>query len=462
MLFARQRECMPRGAMDVMRYDPVGCRLASERLPHIPALYPPSALRIGRQHQHRHQQLQSPQSHPTSSTSIPSDPIAFQPLLTFRASSFNSVTPFHNHSTQIVCSVIMASPRSPHKRPSLAAPQPPHRRPPWKLSRASHRTYLEADFTRNPKPIPEVQADGDTFYYNPAFLEEWTVPEKLWVRLPTLLTDALGNWQAAGAAVCTAQSRIDKLDSESLHRGWPMKTHAHLSRSMSASSSLQSPVSTGHRDLTSLPPLQTSFGDISLDGNSMLPSAVETPPFTPKDSILGDEHIPDLASPAPIDNKTALHLQQINDRLASMARRSSEDSPDLMTMPSPSMTPLSRFTTPISRRTSSAVDTTGYAQPHFDEAAWDVYINSYSAELVHLRSEALVRFRHIGHEVDKVWFDLKNDNAQPMHVGTSTDFAKWWQDMMEKAADCEKEAQAMEIPNLEVIKAERLSQGLPI
>lgn len=345
----------------------------------------------------------------------------------------------------------------------MAAPQPPHRRPSWKLSRASHRTYLEADFTRNPKPISEMQTDGDTFYYNPAFLEEWNMPEHLWVRLPAVLTGAVGNWQAAGAAVCTAQSRIDKLDSEGLHRGWPIKTNAHLSRSMSAaSSSLQSPVSPSHRDVASLPPLQTSFGDISLDGNFMLLPAVETPPFTPQDSIIGDEHTPDLVSPAPVDSKTVLQLQQINDRLAMMARRNSEDATHPVTMPSPSMTPLSRFMTPVSRRASSAIDIAPFVQTHFDEAAWDVYINSYSAELDHLRSEALVRFRHIGHEVDKVWRDLKNDSTQPMDLGTSAEFVKWWKDMMEKSTDCEKEAQAMEVPNLEVIKVERLSQGLPV
>ncbi|GAB7356890.1 hypothetical protein MBLNU459_g7753t1 [Dothideomycetes sp. NU459] len=338
------------------------------------------------------------------------------------------------------------------------ADQPLHRRPSWKQSRGSHRAYLEADFTRDPKPLPEMQADGDTFYYNPVYLEEWDMPDHLWLRLPKLLTAEIANWQAAGAAVFTAQSRIEELDSESLHRGWPAKTNTHLSRAMSTTSSVvQSPMSPIDRDVESLLPLQSKFGDVSLDDDFRLSSAVESPPFSPQDSVPSDEHV---EGPRSTDNKP--DMKHLDERLAMVARRSSEEPASPVPMSSPSMTPLSRFMTPVSRRVSSAVGTSASTQSMFDEAAWDVFINSYTAELDHLRGEVLVRFRHLGREVDKVWLGLKSDSTQPMLPGATAEFVAWWQAMMEKAQKHEKEAQALKVPDLEFVKMERFVHGLPV
>jgi len=316
---------------------------------------------------------------------------------------------------------------------------PRSRRP----SRINHRANLEAEFRRREK-TPVMAPDGDIFCYNHAFVSEWAMAADLWERLPAHLTSELMNWQAAGAAVMTVLARYDNLEKEAPSRGWPEKSHRHLSRTTSHTSPTpHSPVSSvlgspPNNGIAIPPPVTTEF------------ALVDTPPFTPKDSFTGDDYLnaeKDAASGI-IDDA---ELDRINSRLASMYRRSSSTKMD---QPSPSATP-------SLRRGSDESITSTYS--FFDEAAWDVYINSCKAELDNLRCETLVRFRHLSHGIDRVWADLNHyDKAQHISAKASAEFVAWWKLMNDKAQDLETEAKALELPDLEEVKSQRLSQGLSI
>ena len=322
-----------------------------------------------------------------------------------------------------------------------------HRRP----SRILHRADLEESFRR--KKTPVMVPDGDTFYFNQAYVSEWAMAPELWARLPSWLTSELPAWQAAGAAVLTVLARYDSLEREAPSRGWPEKTHSHLSRTTShASPAIRSPIppvieAALSEGVDFLPPLQSKF---RRDSKGTMPAAIDTPPFTPQDNTMGDQHHLDISATSLI-NDTA--LAQVNSRLSSMAITTACDtSGRKVSEPSPSITPSSRRGSAESQSTVSV----------FDEPSWDIYINSCKAELAHLRSETLVRFRHLGRGIDRLCVEMKAHTTQPMHVGIETEFRVWWKQMMDKALDYESEVRALDLPDLEEVKAERLAQGLSI
>ncbi|CAD0110011.1 unnamed protein product [Aureobasidium uvarum] len=288
-----------------------------------------------------------------------------------------------------------------------------------------------------------ADADADTFYYNAAFVAEWMLPTDLRLRLPEALVTELDDWKAAGAAVCTALARIDKLDDESLHRGWPSRPNGHLSRTTSdcsAVGSLQFPT-TGSMEMSSpqtrvaLPSLQTSFG-------STLSTTPNTPPFTPRDSIVGDE-VDEISA----SFRDKVSLEHVNSMLATRVRRASESADS----PSPIMSPISR---------QSSNELAFGTDQLFDESAWETFLRSYEAELDHLRSETLVRFRHIGKSVDRLWLHLRCDGVHPVSRSTAAEFVAWWERMNEKEQEYEKEVQTLEVPQLELVSFQRASQGL--
>lgn len=282
--------------------------------------------------------------------------------------------------------------------------------------------------------------DGDQFSYSPEFLHQWSLPKALLVRLPASLCAELEKWQTAGAAVLTALDRLSTLEEEAITRGWPEKTHAHLSRSRTNSNVPSFPNSpASSQDATSpplnygsskdlkiagpLPALRTDMRQDSVvtDSNGSF-ALVDTPPFTPDDCKPNYDEDTIMAPKA---------LQKLDRELAPLARCDSLDSP-------------------------------GATQPQFDEAAWDIYVNSFDAELSHLQSEAMVRFRHLVHAVDKLWIDLQQDAQQPLLAVAKTDFMTWWKTMDERVKELDGEVRDLHKPDLELVKFERLNQGLPI
>jgi len=317
-------------------------------------------------------------------------------------------------------------------------------------SRITHRANLEAEYR---KKTPAIPPDGDTFFYNEAFLCEWEMAPSLWIRLPAQLTSELRSWQAAGAAVMTVLARYDNLEREAPVRGWPERTNIHLSRTTSqASHSLASPTmpaamgSPSIHDARARLLLQTNFElDASKDGAAALD--LDTPPFTPHDSGLADKESYEATTGPIIKNET--DLDKVNSRLADMALISATK----ISEPSPMATPSSRRGSGDSQASTNAT---------FDEAAWDVYLKACKAELDHLHGETLVRFRHLGRGIDRLWTELKLDPAQHILDNASVEFVAWWKQMSEKAQDCENEVRALALPDLDEVKIERLAQGLPV
>lgn len=355
----------------------------------------------------------------------------------------------------------LSLPRSPSLTPSMdSAELPSHHtamRPTFtsrtrRPSRISHRANLEAEFRRKKNPI--MVPDGDTFYYNPAFLPEWSMPADLWARLPTELTTELGAWQAAGAAVTTVLTRIDQLDAEAHYRGWPERTMTHLSRTTShVSPEMQSPIlprldTLSEGKVSPLPSCRAKLNVATGKDATPMSAILDTPPFTPQDSLVHHEFSLD-PTVASTPNQDA-DLDQVSSRLANMASLRSGD--DKVLHMSPTMTP-------ISRRSSAESES---MQPIFDESAWDVYINSYKAELTHLRREDLVRFRHLGHAIDRLWTDLEHDSGNHLLQGAGIEFVTWWKQMTDKAQEYESEVKMLELPDLVQVKLERVANGLTI
>ncbi|THY29865.1 hypothetical protein D6C92_01541 [Aureobasidium pullulans] len=310
---------------------------------------------------------------------------------------------------------------------------------------ADHVSSLETDFNRKQEHEMPADADADTFYYNPAFIVEWMLPTNLRARLPGCLITELDDWQAAGAAVCTALARIDKLDVESLHRGWPSRPNLHLSRTTSDCSAIGSPESpiTGPFEMSPLQtpailsPLRSSFD------NTLLTSP-EVASFTPRDSIIGDE-----VGWISTSFRQKASLEHVNAMLATRVRRASESAGS----PSPIMSPISR---------QDSNETNDGSGQQFDESAWDVFVRSYEAELEHLRSETLVRFRHIGKSVDRLWLDLRSECVHLVSKSTAEDFVTWWKKMRDKEQEYENEVQMLEPPQIEAVSHQRITQGLTV
>lgn len=140
-------------------------------------------------------------------------------------------------------------------------------------------------------------------------------------------------------------------------------------------------------------------------------------------------------------------LEHVNAILATRVRRVSESAGSQ----SPLMSPISR---------KSSNELTFSADQQFDESAWETFLRSYEAELEHLRTETLVRFRHIGKSVDRLWLDLRCDGVHPVPESTAAEFVAWWRKMNDKEQEYEKEVQMLEVPQLELVSLRRASRGL--
>lgn len=275
--------------------------------------------------------------------------------------------------------------------------------------------------------------DTDVFTYNPEHIKAWEIPQEIWSQIPKRLQEQLEEWQAAGAAILTSIKRIEKLDNESVHRGWPTVSYTpRLSRTPSQMASpsplgLHSPPTSfsleSSAEPSSLPPLQTTLSNQSTRSHNA--ALLDTPPWTPDDVKLVNVSIAPRAAHDHVD------ILQLNDRLSTLNRRSSS-----------------------AVRSSDDVP--------FDEAAWDHYIRMYEAELGSLRENDEVRFRHIRREIDKIWIELQQEGHGVTYAKAHKEFLVWWKPMVEKAQALEREISEMQAPDLETVKLERQSHGLGI
>ncbi|KAK4974816.1 hypothetical protein LTR66_011016 [Elasticomyces elasticus] len=287
--------------------------------------------------------------------------------------------------------------------------QPTHHRPSMSQSDVSRSAPLESDLSRMQNA---VTYEGEPFSYDPAHLREWYMKEDLWAHLPADLNAALVTWQAAGAAVCTAMTRIEELHEERLTRGWLDKTRAHHSRTASKSSSF--PHSPPATPITSAPngvsPPTTAVS------STTQPEPGTTPARTPSPK-------PKLRTDSLLSVTTSLH-EQLSTALTASAS-------------SPPPTPTTEF----------------------DEAAWTVYTNAYRAELDDLRANNLVRMRHFGRVVERISAAADEEAMRPT---AKAEFDAWWLGMGRKIRRYEGRAAELGVPGIEEVREERMMMGLSL
>ncbi|KAK4934051.1 hypothetical protein LTR28_010951 [Elasticomyces elasticus] len=276
-------------------------------------------------------------------------------------------------------------------------------------SDVSRSAPLESDLSRMQNA---VTYEGEPFSYDPAHLREWYMKEDLWAHLPADLNAALVTWQAAGAAVCTAMTRIEELHEERLTRGWLDKTRAHHSRTASKSSSF--PHSPPATPITSAPngvsPPTTAVS------STTQPEPGTTPARTPSPK-------PKLRTDSLLSVTTSLH-EQLSTALTASAS-------------SPPPTPTTEF----------------------DEAAWTVYTNAYRAELDDLRANNLVRMRHFGRVVERISAAADEEAMRPT---AKAEFDAWWLGMGRKIRRYEGRAAELGVPGIEEVREERMMMGLSL
>ena len=115
------------------------------------------------------------------------------------------------------------SPTVKFNRPSQSVPE--HRRPSWAKKEISYKTYIT-----NATARPRIPGDFglDNFAYDETHIAEWRMPAGLTKDLPKELNDACNDWVYAGAALCTALDRVQKMDNEAIDRADPATTHQHI------------------------------------------------------------------------------------------------------------------------------------------------------------------------------------------------------------------------------------------
>ncbi|KAM3416897.1 hypothetical protein BST61_g8485 [Cercospora zeina] len=323
---------------------------------------------------------------------------------------------------------------------SAQSRQPIHRRPSWAKSPKSYEIYMRPSPDRSSQPDHGLE----NYSYDEAHLAGWTPPKELEARFPPELMSAVNEWKHAGAAVCTALVRIEKLDDESLYRGYPEHTMAHLSRRPSVQSSaivgaetppMSSPVSPAP---TALP-----ASLLRLEKLEQLPYrqvvGMESPPFTPADT-------PSCPTP---EVQSAFSL------------------PDARSYPIVLPYPESIASTGASKSDGyssffGSYATTAPSTPamvSFDEPAWETFLKAYSAELYDINTYAGPRLKGAGYSIDRVRVELgmTKENEEVL-----ADFNKWWTEMKAKVAHYDEKIRELEMPSIDTVRAERLANGMPI
>lgn len=297
----------------------------------------------------------------------------------------------------------------------------------------------------------------DNFSYDKDHVEKWTIPADVLDKLPPELQKSATEWQYAGAALCTALERIKKLDDESVYRGYPEpehSTHPHLSRRASNAQwnstmtgagtdtpPMSSPPSSAPISLNGLPPSLLPLEKTFSNGFSQRQVVVgmESPPFTPVDSETCPtpeypQSVPFTKNAMPDVNALTRQLSPISMREISMRETSMRDR-------------------------GESIGSSLYSTASFDESAWDVYLNTFKAEMLDIRTEALPRLKGLGHTVDKLSIEYARDGKFKAAI---EDFNVWWTENKGKANQWEERVRMLELPSLDHMRKERLSMGMSI
>ncbi|CAK1364769.1 hypothetical protein CB0940_08415 [Cercospora beticola] len=329
---------------------------------------------------------------------------------------------------------------------SSAQSQPVHRRPSWAQSPKSYEIYMRKNLAAD--RVSQADDGAENYSYDDTHLAEWAVPNELEDRLPSELKAAVKEWRYAGAAVCTALVRIEKLDDESLYRGYPENTLAHLSRRQSIQSSAAVGAETSPMSSPTSPtPIALPASLLRLEKLEQLPLrrvvGMESPPFTPADTPACPT--PDVHAdhtPATISDARAIpHRFPTYTESVTSAGASNSDG----------------FSSSFGSYVSTAPSTPGLVS--FDEAAWETFLKTYSAELYDINTNSGPRLKGAGYTVDRLRVELGMENGNEEVL---TEFNEWWSGMRAKVAQFDEKIRELEMPNLDTVRAERLASGLPV
>jgi hypothetical protein len=321
--------------------------------------------------------------------------------------------------------------------------QPLYRRPSWARNPKVYRLYMRTDLAKNRHP---GDYGLDNFSYDAGHLSKFEVPPNVLNEVPDILSTTVAEWQLAGAAICTSLDRIKLLDDESIYRGYPDKSGSqHLSRSasnvaaatgpgasMSDTPPMASPDIASYRPSPKLSTANTQ--KTPFDGvehrRPEIGLGMESPPFTPLDSQVCST--PEMLPPA---TRSAM----------------------------PDVHALSRQLSPISTRSrvDSAVSSFNKSFPTgavFDEAAWDIYLNSYRAELNDIKTTALPRFKGRASLIERLAAEMGTDPGWKNGIAT---FMLWWASIKPKIAEYEACVKDLDLPTIEYVRLERTARGMP-
>lgn len=314
--------------------------------------------------------------------------------------------------------------------------QPVYRRPSWAQKESSYKLYMRKDLAADRSPGNDFGLEN--FSYDEAHVSRWQMPSDLAKHVRGDLDNAVTEWKFAGAAVCTALDRIQKLDNDSLYRGYPDKSrspyHQMSRRASHQSSALMGadtpPMSSPMSPTPMLPASLLSLDKMSFDGlpqRSMI--GMESPPFTPADTqTCPTPDVPNIEKGLPPGAFPDAHM-------------------------------LARQLSPISTMSTMSHDSGISTGSAFDENAWDVFMNTYKAELQDIRQEAWARFKGAGYTIDRIRVEL-GQNQQNHDMLEA--FNKWWAEMKPKVREYEEKVRQLQEPTIELIRMERAAQGLPI
>lgn len=149
---------------------------------------------------------------------------------------------------------------------------------------------------------------------------------------------------------------------------------------------------------------------------------MESPPFTPIDS----QALATPSNPVEATRPVMPDLQHINTQLSQVSLQDS-------------------FTS---------------TSPVFDESAWDVYVNSVKVELHDLRSNSLLRLKHIGRTIDIFRIEQATDHEVDQEAMQL--FNGWWFGVQTKVREYESKVKDLKLPDVNDVRAERMARGLVV
>ena len=317
-------------------------------------------------------------------------------------------------------------------RPSLSQRQPDHRRPAWARDKKTYETYI-TNATGNRRSTG-IDFGLDNFSYDEAQLAKWQVPAGLLNKhLPQELQDAATDWIFAGAAVCTALERIDKLDDEAIHRLHPKTTHQHL---FSRRTSDQAPTVVGAETppvdspvLSS--PLSLPTSVVPFDKNPLIHPipqlshnnlGMPTPPFSPVGTQGSNTPLPVTAINPP--NGTVPDLHQVSAQLS----------------PSATQYPL----------TSAS---SGTATPNAE--TWAVFVDNYEAEMKDIQKHSFMRFKGYARKIDAQLYELHHEDSMSEETMVAAEtFETWWKTMRPKVSEYEEKVRLLRLPKMHIVIGE--------